>query len=163
MFQSTDSTPDFDDHDSESVFQNEFAAHLFDVVTSTEEDPAAMRQQSDDLMDAFLDFGTETEDNLNAWRKIEYGAASETLAEDTITTYGLKLKDKDVLISTVANALEALKLSDLPPHVREFIPAELTDSEWDAVTRIMTMTLIALERSPGAVEDDESGDEVTDA
>ncbi|MEZ4730245.1 MAG: hypothetical protein R3E79_24205 [Caldilineaceae bacterium] len=52
---------------------------------------------------------------------------------------GLKVKGKNILVSQVLNALEDL---DLPNEVKEYYP-DLTDEEWQAVTRITTIVMLA--------------------
>ena len=96
-------------------------------------------QQRKQLMEAFLEFGSQTEDSLNCYNHIEYGLVPGFRCRRS--AYGLKLKGKDVPISDVIHAVEDLRL---PNEIKEQFP-NLTSEEWDAVTRMATMILIALE------------------
>ncbi|MFL5805622.1 MAG: hypothetical protein ACJ8CR_28275 [Roseiflexaceae bacterium] len=95
---------------------------------------------SADIMHAFLAMGSETDDNINCYHHIEYGEVSER--DSTIkSAYGLKVKGKSLLVSEVMNAVEDLPI---PEPIKEYFP-DLTEQEWQAVTRITTMVLLSLE------------------
>jgi hypothetical protein len=95
---------------------------------------------STQLMETFLEFGSQTDDNLNCYRHIEYGLVpGETCRPKE--TYGLKLKGTNILVSDVIHLIEDL---DLPVHIKEEFPS-ITENEWAAVTRMATMILIAFE------------------
>lgn len=87
------------------------------------------------------DEAPETDDNLNCYNHIEYGSVSPG-ACNSKETYGLKLKGKDILISNVVHLVEDL---DLPDQIKKKFPT-ITRHEWAAVTRMVTMILIAFER-----------------
>ena len=56
---------------------------------------------------------------------------------------GLKLKGHDILLTDVAHAIEDLPL---PDEVRAYYPG-LTDADWAAATRMITMLLVSLDRA----------------
>lgn len=125
----------------EKIFDNGFLKELFEVATAQDLKTSA-KQRNEKLMQAFLDFGSETECNLNCAAQIEYGLVTDQ-PYGPPQMYGLKLKQKNILISDIAWMIEG---SDIPPDVQEKFP-ELTTQDWNAVTRMLTMVAIALERS----------------
>lgn len=100
----------------------------------------SLQSLSEKVMGQFLAMGSETEDNLNSYYLIEYGMVDEQLLGFQPTS-GLKVKNKNILVSQVLNVLEDL---ELPPEVKEAFP-DLTDKEWQAITRVTTMVMLALE------------------
>lgn len=95
-------------------------------------------QTSSKFVQELLNFGSETPDNLNCADHIEFGRF--TLNEQT--RVGLKIRKKNIPISLLMNVLENMTL---PQEVKDHYP-ELEEYEWDAVTRVITLLLIALER-----------------
>jgi hypothetical protein len=93
---------------------------------------------SDLLMHAFLDLGSATEDNLNCAAHVDYGSAGDSLSNPLI---GLRLKDKAILLSELMSVVESLPL---PDRVKADFPV-LTEEEWSAGLRMVTMVLIAFE------------------
>jgi len=116
-----------------------FKDKLFEIACGKKAQ-TSLSAQSDQLMKAFLEFGSETPDNVNCYNHIEYGLTHDWRSR---AVWGLKLKGKNLLLSEVMNVVENLKL---PNEVSKEFP-ELTNSEWEAITRMVTMLLIALERS----------------
>lgn len=101
---------------------------------------SALEEKNKELIKSLLDFGSETEDNLSSCMNVEFGLVEKPeLFSRKI--YGLKLKDTDILISEVFHALEGI---GIPNHIRNNFPS-LTKQQWDALTRIVTLILIALE------------------
>ncbi len=115
-----------------------FKDKLFEIACG-KKSQTPLSAQSDQLMKAFLEFGSETPDNVNCYNSIEYGLIHD---ERSRPVCGLKLKGKELLLSRVMNVVENL---ELPNEVSKEFP-ELTNNEWDAITRMVTMILIALER-----------------
>jgi hypothetical protein len=91
------------------------------------------------LLCAFLDFGSETPDNVNCSRHIEYGVISEQGRPQAL---GLKIRGKNIGLAGLANLLENI---ELPEDIAKELPS-LTKEEWDAFTRMVTMILLALQR-----------------
>lgn len=102
---------------------------------------AVVSMKSDRLMKAFLNFGSETDDNMNCFRHVEYGRVDGPVWRPN-PRYGLKLKGKQILLSDVIHMVEDLKL---PSEIGEKYP-DLTEAEWSAITRMATMVLLAFER-----------------
>jgi hypothetical protein len=114
-------------------------AHLVRLLLGMIDDHAAFTRE---FRDAFLRLGSATADNLNAAERIEYGVAESSA--DVPTGYaGLKLKDHDILLTDVAHAIEDVAL---PDQVRAYYP-DLTDADWAAATRMITMLLASLDRT----------------
>ena len=67
-----------------------FRDHLV-ALAQTPTSQLRLPEMSDSLMRAFLDFGSETEDNLNCAAHVDYGSAEDSLSNRRI---GLRLKDK---------------------------------------------------------------------
>jgi hypothetical protein len=79
--------------------------------------------------------------NLDCVERIEYGMTTGG-GDPRKAILALKLKGKSILLSDIANALERL---DFPYEVsREFVT--MTRADWRAVTRMLTMLLMSLER-----------------
>jgi hypothetical protein len=100
---------------------------------------SAVSETSDRLMKAFLDFGSETDDNMNCFRHVEYGRVDSVCGPSPI--YGLKLKGKEILLVDIIHMIEDL---DLPREISEQYP-DLTEAEWSAITRMATMMFCAFE------------------
>ena len=103
---------------------------------------SAYSEQSDQLMKAFLEFGSETDDNVNCFRHVEYGRVARVYGPNPI--YGLKLKGKNILLASVMNMVEDL---DIPAEIAERYP-DLIKDEWSAITRMATMILLAFQQYP---------------
>ena len=100
----------------------------------------AVSEKSDQLMKAFLNFGSETDDNMNCFRHVEYGRVDRVYRPKPF--YGLKVKGKKISLVDVMHMVEDL---DLPTEIAEQYP-DLTKDEWSAITRMVTMILLAFER-----------------
>lgn len=92
---------------------------------------------NDELKMAFLSDGSETPDNLEAIEHFDFGICQNERGE----IEGFKVKDKNIMISDVINALEGI---ELPKQVKEFIP-DLNQEDLDAALRLATMILVSLE------------------
>ena len=108
---------------------------------------SAVSETSERLMKAFLAFGSETDDNMNCFRHVEYGPV-DNLVYRPNPIYGLKLKGKKILISDVIHSVGDLKL---PTEIAEEYP-DLTEDEWSAITRMATMVLLAFEQYNSRVQ-----------
>jgi hypothetical protein len=114
-------------------------AHLVRLLLGKIDDHAAFTRE---FRAAFLRLGSATADNVNAAERIEYGVAED--GSDLPKEYaGLKLKGHDILLTDVAHAIEDLPL---PDQVRAYYP-DLTDADWAAATRMITMLLVSLDRA----------------
>lgn len=102
---------------------------------------SVVSKKSDRLMKAFLAFGSETDDNMNCFRHVEYGRVDNGVCGPK-RTYGLKVKGKKILVADVIYLVENLKI---PNEVGERYP-DLTEDEWSAITRMATMILLAFEQ-----------------
>jgi hypothetical protein len=123
------------------VNKNELARKLLSICDKDLQQ-ASLAQISAEVTRIFLDISSETPDNLNCRDHIEYGVVEEKHSSPG-KTYGLKVKSKPILLSDVMNIIENLAL---PKEVQEYFP-DLTENEWDAVTRMITMILLAIECS----------------
>jgi len=95
---------------------------------------------SDEIIQAILEPGSDTEDNINCRHHMEYGVVKERdYAKKGI--HGFKIKGKNILISDIMNMIEDL---ELPAEIQDQYPS-LTNKEWEAITRIITMLLLSLE------------------
>jgi|GEM_PF-2372092 len=111
------------------------------MLIESDLDDIDLKKFSQELMQLFREIGSETPDNLNCCAYIDYGIVSgRQFGLGSII--GLKIKDKNVLLSDVLNAVEDL---ELPSEVREYFPT-LNLDEWRAVARMVTMILIFLEK-----------------
>ena len=85
------------------------------------------QDQTQQLRQALLDFGSETPDNLNCAKRIEIGA----VAQET----GLKVSGQSVLLADLAHTLES---EPMPPGIASQFP-QITEQDWDAFTRMTTL------------------------
>lgn len=83
-----------------------------------------------------LKFGSETKDNIECLNHIELTRSGDN--------FGIKLKNKDIFISDIVNALEDME--DTPHEVKEYYP-DITDKEWQSSTRLSTLILLLFEKS----------------
>jgi hypothetical protein len=114
-------------------------AHLVRLLLGEIDDHAAFTRE---FRAAFLRLGSATADNVNAVERIEYGIAED--GSDLPKEYaGLKLKDHGILLTDVAHAIEDLPL---PEQLRAYYP-QLTEADWAAATRMITMLLVSLDRA----------------
>ena len=100
-----------------------------------------LKSVNEDFFETFLKFCSETEDNLNAVKHIEYGKVYQRLKECYV--HALKVKSKNILFSDVLNALECLE--EIPDFVKETFP-DLSLEELQSVLRITTVILLIFER-----------------
>ena len=84
----------------------------------------------------FFRFGSETEDNIESMNHVELGYSGANL--------GMKIKDKDIFVSDIINALEDME--EAPQEIIEYYP-DITDLEWQASTRLSTLILLLFEKS----------------
>lgn len=118
---------------------NQLLAQKYLSANCTNKTSKSIHDFSDEIMRIFLEMGSETPCNINCYNNIEYGVVT-SLYHDHEIIYGLKVKGKHILISDVMNMIEDI---NIPDHIQREM--SLTDEEWDAVTRIITMILISLE------------------
>ncbi len=110
-------------------------------MARTDADVAERAAFTTEFFDAFLRVGSETPDNASAAAHIEYGVAGACpYAPDGFA--GLKVKGKDILLTDLAHSIEDLAL---PAEVEAYYPG-LTQAEWSAATRVITMLLQSLDR-----------------
>jgi hypothetical protein len=86
---------------------------------------------------AILDYGSETPDNRASVDRIEIGK----VRVNNRLCSGLKVKGKNILLSEIMNEVESMPM---PIQIQEQF-TELTQEEWEAATRIMTLILLSLE------------------
>jgi len=103
---------------------------------------------SEEVMRLILLLGSETPDNLNCYSHVEYGivpnendAGNSGDSSSTKLTYGLKIKGKDISLSDIMNAVEDM---GVPAEVAAVFPT-ITEHEWNAATRMITMILLSIE------------------
>jgi hypothetical protein len=106
---------------------------------------AAVAALDEQFRAAFLSFGSETPDNLSCVRHIEYAAAVyEDPATDgaPICEASFVLRDKGLQVADIFWNLEG---SPVPDQIQEGLRhaglPEVTQDEWDAATRFVTMVL----------------------
>ncbi len=96
---------------------------------------AYLKKYDRELKKFFLEFGLETQDNVESMKHIELGKIG--------SDFGIKIKDKDILISDIMNAVEDME--DVPQEVKEYY-SEITSEEWQASTRVSTLILVLFEK-----------------
>ena len=110
---------------------------LFGIGTASAGDDAV---RTSELRSAFVDFGSETDDNRAATNRLEVGPLD---GGDAGRTYlGMRLAGTRVGISAVVHAAEGCPV---PEQVRQNLPG-LTQEDWDVAMRLTCLVLLSLER-----------------
>ncbi len=99
--------------------------------------PKQVEMINEQFRTAILDYGSETPDNLDSIEKVEIGKVKV----DKRVYSGLKIKGKNILLSEIMHEIEAMSM---PSEIKEQF-TKLTEEEWKAATRIMTLILSSLE------------------
>jgi hypothetical protein len=120
------------------VVMNKFILSL--LKTHEEHKDKSLSRENKEIMNEFLELGSETEDNINCVNHIEYGFVDETDTH-SYRTYGLKIKNTDILLSSIAHTIEDISI---PENIKEDFPA-ITHEQWSAATRMITMIIFSLE------------------
>lgn len=109
---------------------------------ASDEETASLDTQ---FRDAFLLFGSQTEDNLSCAENVQVGMVNDgTSLRRPIV--GLRLANSGPSLSTVLNSAEGCPV---PAQLLADFP-DMTQAQWDAVLRIATMLFVALEGEPTA-------------
>lgn len=90
---------------------------------------------SAEVMHAFLEFGSNTPDHRQCSELIEFGP----VLGSWVTSFGIKVKGKPVLVRDILYFIESLPM---PDEVKEAYP-DLEIEEWEAVMRMATMIISA--------------------
>src|SRR5271163_2714951 len=122
--------------------RNMFAAELAKLLVSPLDVPRR-KELCRALAKAFLAFGSETEDNVNCVRHLDYGVLPEFSTRRPQLT--LKIKGKRIPLGELAWSAGGAAYKRIPAKVREEYP-DLTLEEWRAFNRLTTMIFIAFER-----------------
>lgn len=118
-----------------SASKKQFISALLDTTNLSQ---AKVLELESRIVEALLDFGSETEDNVNCVDRI--GIRKIPDYNDRCTV-GLALKSNSVLVSDILNHAEG---SSVPQEIRERFP-KLKQEDWDAVLRLATLVFSALE------------------
>ena len=93
--------------------------------------------------DAFLLFGSQTDDNVSCTEKVQLGFIDDGTSMGR-PIVGLRLAKNHRSLSTVLNSAEGCPI---PAQLLADCP-EMTQAQWDAVLRMATMLFLALEGEP---------------
>jgi hypothetical protein len=127
------------DHWREGYATEQFIPQTFRELLGWLLEAAPLDQVQPHFQTLFFAFGSETEDNRVA---IDHVLLDQFInPHSRQTTIGFVLKDSRYALSTVMNYLES---EPLPPPLQQQLPL-LTEEEWSAATRMMTMILLACE------------------
>lgn len=94
---------------------------------------------------AFKAFASETEDNLAALVRVHYTHLEDAFPGDN--KVGLSVGPRRVPLSSVSHALESMPV---PKDITEYIADGLSQDEWEAAMRVITVILSALEHKSGS-------------
>lgn len=121
---------------------NPYTSRLFHEAlaggAAAEDIPTAERRAelTEKIREALLLFGSETPDNVECARRIDYGLSPDG------GNAGLRIAGSSIPLTDIAWALED---GPMPRSVRDAFPA-LTEDDWDAATRLITLILASFER-----------------
>lgn len=116
------------------ITKGKFRDALFSIATSSGDDESLTAQ----LRRALLEFGSETDDNVDATSRVEVGPFA---ASAHLKYRGIRLTRTQIALSAVVNSAEGCSV---PRQVRGFFP-DLQQKEWDAVLRVACLVLLSLE------------------
>ncbi|NJL54769.1 hypothetical protein HC928_05915 [bacterium] len=121
-----------------NVSREHFARKLTSVFDRFEDREFDVENYSDIIMRAFLAFGSETPDNENCVRQLEY---KQTEQDDNPYRryYGFTLKQSNIPVHFLLNKLEGMPV---PASIKDAYP-DLSQEEWDAALRMATMIVAA--------------------
>jgi hypothetical protein len=111
---------------------------FMDALSCISEGSSGAEELTANLRAALLDFGSETPDNLDCAKRIEVGAVDTEIG----MYIGLKLRGREALLSDVAHMVED---GPMPGSLKSAFP-ELTESDWNAFSRLTTLIYILLGR-----------------
>lgn len=95
---------------------------------------------TEEFKESFFRQASHSPDNLQSMKYIEYGDVKKEYLQNR-RTFGLKIREKDILLSDIVYFLENDKIRDLID--KEF--SELTCEEVEAAQRILTIIIAGLE------------------
>jgi hypothetical protein len=95
--------------------------------------------------DAFLLFGSQTDDNVSCTENVQVGFVDDGTSKRR-PVVGLRLAKNHRSLSTVLNSAEGCPV---PAQLLADCP-DMTQAQWDAVLRMATMLILALEGEPTA-------------
>lgn len=97
-----------------------------------------------DLRDTFFKSFPETPDNHDSFNNISYGCVENFDSYLPKNIYGLKLKNKDVLLSEMIYTIENMISNEIPKELIEKYP-NVNKEEWEACLRITMLILSSFE------------------
>lgn len=104
------------------------------------------KELTEKLSHTLLNFASHSEDNLSCVNELDIGKFSQV---DGTVAAGVRVRAIGRLVSNVLWYAEGCSV---PDQVREAIP-EITQQQWDACLRFVTLLLSALEaRGEGSIE-----------
>lgn len=125
---------------------NIFVKKLMEICNNNQISDLNIDLIGEDLMKDFLRHASETPDNINCFNHISYGKSSKMYSEGSfIDKYGFKLKDKDLLVSTIVYRIEELLSEKIPSKIKKSFP-EINQEDWDAILRLMVIVFNSFER-----------------
>ncbi|WP_322780092.1 hypothetical protein [Frankia sp. Cas4] len=113
---------------------------LSSLVSIARQPSTLPSELNEEFRRALLDFGSMTDDNVSAVDRV---LIQRTNGNDP-SVIALTVGANAVPLASVTNSAEG---SDIPAGVRGDFP-ELEQADWDAVLRVVTMILTALESEP---------------
>ncbi|MBN1450509.1 MAG: hypothetical protein JW963_05785 [Anaerolineales bacterium] len=122
--------------------RNEFAEVLYELWRKDfiGENQYSLSQE---LLDALLYFGSETDDNVNCVKHVEFGESCGRQFGPP-QKYGLKIRNSNILISDLIHSLED---DDIYRYLQGQFPS-LNQAQIEAGLRLAVMVLLAFERIP---------------
>lgn len=117
---------------------NKFAKKLYQIWNTDSKDK---KRENADLIKAFLNFGSETEDNLRCAANIEFGLCKNR-TDGPHSIEGLRIKGTNILISDIISFLEDDKIYDYLSDKYQ----DLSRDQIESALRMATMVLVSLEK-----------------
>ncbi|MBE2192610.1 MAG: hypothetical protein IAE83_00365 [Anaerolinea sp.] len=122
------------------MFSDTKTQFLQTLCNLLEVDENTVHEVGNTLMNAFLNFGSRTPDNLECFENLQYSVGKDRDRSKKIA--GFRLKSGEVFVSEILNYLEGI---EIPEQIMVRFP-KLSRAEWNAVLRMATMMFLAVER-----------------
>jgi hypothetical protein len=119
--------------------KDDFLKEIYKISQAVTEN-GDVSSNTDMLKESFFRQSSHSPDNLESMNFIEYGAVKKSYLENR-KTFGLKIKDKDILISDIVSFLESDEICNI---INKEFP-ELTIKEIEAVQRVITVIMLGLQ------------------
>lgn len=120
-------------------YKNNFIRNIDSLIHKTIS-AKDIKYDTKEFEESFLNQSSHSPDNIESIKHLEYGYVKKEY-RDELKTFGLKVKDKDILLSDIVYFLESDNIVSL---ISKESP-NLTIEEIEAAQRVITIIVLGLE------------------